>query len=198
MAGLRNYRGLALVGAFLVITMGVVLLWQPTPRYTSITPARILSEQTFITTKGELTTSSLRGKVSIVYIGYTNCPDYCPTTLGDLKQMMKALGGKADQVNVMFLTVDPNRDTIEKLTSYLAVFDTRFIGARMSEEALPVFTRELGLSYSLGEPGDTGYYPVEHSTNIMLLDKNANLIGFWRYGTIAGDMASDIKQALKQ
>jgi len=174
------------------------MLWKPAPKYTSFTPPRVLSDQTFITTKGTLTTADLRGKVSILYIGYTNCPDFCPTTLGDLKQMMNALGSKADEVNVLFITVDPKRDTIEKLTSYLAVFDTRFIGAQMSPEALPIFTSELGLTYSLGEPGETGYYPVEHSTNMMLLDRDANLIGFWRYGTIAGDLASDVKQVLRK
>lgn len=194
----RNYRGLALVCVALAVTIFGVSLWQPVPKYTSFTPPRALSEQTFYTTQGEMTTADLRGKVSLVYIGYTNCPDYCPTTLGDLKQMMKALGSKADEVNVLFITVDPARDTLEKLESYIAVFDNRFIGAQMSADALPLFTRELGLSYALGEPGETGYYPVEHSTNLMLLDRQANLIGFWRYGTPAGDLASDVKAVLRR
>lgn len=194
----KNYRGLVIIGIALAVTIAVVFLWQPTPHYTSFTPPRAVSQQTFITTKGQLTTADLRGKVSIVYIGYTNCPDYCPTTLGDLKQMMKTLGNRANDVNVLFISVDPKRDTLEKLTAYLAVFDTRFIGAQMSPETLPAFTRELGLTYALGEPGETGYYVVEHSTNIMLLDTDANLIGFWRYGTLPGDMASDVKQLLRK
>lgn len=194
---IKKYRNLLIIVLAFALIAVYIFIREPNTTFTKFDPPKPISEQTFETTKGSLTTADLRGKVSVVYIGYTNCPDFCPTTLGDLKQTMKALGNKSDEVNVLFITVDPKRDTLEKLSSYIAVFDTRFIGARMSAEALPIFTRELGLSYALGEPGETGYYSVEHSTHLMILDKDTNLVGFWRYGSLPGDMAGDIKALLR-
>jgi len=197
LAFLQRYKYIVLAFAALAVLAVYTFTREPSVTFTRFSPPKPVSDQKFFTTQGELTTPDLAGKVTVLYIGYTNCPDYCPTTLADLKSVFKSLGQLAGKVNVIFITVDPRRDSIEKLSAYMSAFDPRFIGAQMEPRVLPVFTRELGLAYSLGEPNENGYYPVEHSTNLMLLDQNTHLIGFWRYATPRGDIASDIKLLLR-
>lgn len=197
MAFLNRFKFVVLAFAALAVLAVYTFTREPSVSFTRFSPPKTVSEQKFFTTQGELSTADFAGELTIIYIGYTNCPDYCPTTLADLKSVFKELGQLADQVNVVFITVDPNRDSIEKLNAYMSAFDSRFIGAQMDPQVLPLFTRELGLAYSLGEPNENGYYQVDHSTNLMLLDQNTDLIGFWRYATPPGDIASDIKTLLR-
>lgn len=197
MALVYKFRFLIISFTLLALLAIFTLTREPQLTYTRFTPPKPISEQIFYTTQGVLTTTDLKGKATIIYIGYTNCPDYCPTTLAELKTVFKALGAQADEVNVVFITVDPGRDSLEKLSGYMGAFDPRFIGAQMDADVLPTFTRELGLFYELGEPGENGYYSVDHSTNLMLLDQNTQLIGFWRYGTPPADIASDLNGLLR-
>ena len=159
-------------------------------------PRKIASLQTpLLTATGPLTLGDMHGKLVLLSIGYTNCPNYCPTTLANLRRVVELLDpAQTAQMQVVFLSVDPSRDTPEKLAAYISAFNPSFIGANATTDAgLASLVKEIGGYYKLGEPDKNGYYTVEHSTNLMLLDKAGNLRAFWSYGTEPSQIAADLR-----
>jgi len=120
---------------------------------------------------GETTSlADLGGRVVVLTFGFTNCPDICPTTLVDLRTMLAALGDKADEVTVVFVTVDPARDTPPQLRQYLAHFSDAIIGLTGSEAEIAAVAARYDIRYAKQEPDDGGYYAVDHSSFVYLLD----------------------------
>ena len=138
-----------------------------------------------------------KGKVVLVYFGYTYCPDYCPTTLTEIQKVKDQLGDKADKVDAVMVTVDPERDTPERLKEYLAFFDPSFIGLSGTEDQLTPIKRAYGIA-SMREDATPGsaYYSVGHSTQLFAIDPEGNLRLMWAYGTAPEDITSDIKHLL--
>lgn len=124
----------------------------------------------------------LRGHWTFAFFGYTNCPDVCPTTLkllDDVAQKLSAQAGILDDTQFLFVSVDPQRDTPERLADYVAYFNEDFIGATGEPDAIDKLTRQLGLLYmraegSSEEPSDEGYL-IDHSASIVLLDKQGRM-----------------------
>ena len=116
-----------------------------------------------------------RGKVVLLYFGYTHCPDVCPTTLALLSHALKALGTSADQVRVLFVSVDPARDTLEQLKTYAAAFGPEFVGLRGSEAELKALTRRYRVSYGYGKPDASGAYEVSHSSAVYVFDREGEI-----------------------
>ena len=117
------------------------------------------------------TLADFRGKVVVVAFGFTNCPDVCPTTLAGLAAAMQALGADAQQVQVLFVTVDPQRDTRELLSQYVPAFHPSFLGLRGDEAALEKVKKEFHV-YSSIRPGRTPEsYTVDHSGQIFVFDR---------------------------
>ena len=120
---------------------------------------------------------SLRGKWSFVYFGYTYCPDVCPTTLAELARARKLLeeAGADAATQYVFVSVDPQRDTPQRLAQYVAFFDRTFVGATGSDDALTGLTRQIGVAYAFpgGKKGDR--YAVDHSSIVALFDPDARL-----------------------
>ena len=112
----------------------------------------------------------LQGKPSVVFFGFTYCPDVCPTTLAKLAEWMKALGPDADRFNVVFITIDPARDTPAQLKRYLASFDPRFRGFTGSDQAIAAAAHEYDV-YVQKVPLPGGGYTMDHSTGVYLLDR---------------------------
>ncbi len=141
------------------------------------------------------TAADYRGKVVILYFGYTHCPDVCPLTLSKLHQVMRKLGSTAKQVQVLFVTVDPKRDTPAVLRQYLAAFDSRFEALRPTGEALDSFTHHYDASYSYDQPDANGNYVVNHSAAIYIFDGKGKmrLIGTGGADTTSG-IAADIRK----
>jgi protein SCO1 len=142
--------------------------------------ARPLPEFELETAAGEpLTRADLEGKWSLLFFGFTNCPDICPDTLAVLDAVMGDLDtmGRERKPQVVFVSVDPERDAGEALSEYVAWFNPDFIGATGSPGALESFTRQLGVVYYLGEPGADGYYSVDHSASVMIVDPQGRLYG---------------------
>lgn len=125
-------------------------------------------------TAGEtVTADDYRGKIVLLYFGYTSCPDICPATLGNLRHVMERLGKDADQVRILFVTVDPQRDTRKKLGSYTGFFGPQFVGLRGDDSALQALTKRYRVTYSRGTPDPkTGNYPVTHSSAIFVFDRS--------------------------
>lgn len=138
-----------------------------------------------------------KGKVILLYFGYTYCPDFCPATLNDFAKVKDELGDKAKQVNVVFVTVDPDRDTPARLKQYLEFYDPAFIGLSGTQDQLTPIERAYGVSATKDEatPG-SAYYSVSHSTSLYAIDQNGNLRLTWAYGTSPDDITSDVKHLL--
>lgn len=140
-----------------------------------------------------------RGKLVLLFFGYTSCPDVCPTTLADLKQVRQRLGNDADKVQVVFVTVDPDRDTPERTANYAAQFDPSFAGLSGTQAQLGPVWQAYGVYHQLNKksPSDTTY-EVEHSSQVYLLDGSGNLRMTFAFGTPVDDVLADVRQILKK
>lgn len=115
----------------------------------------------------------LSGKPTLLFFGYTHCPDVCPTTLFELAQVMQALGSDADRVQVVYVSVDPERDTPALLKDYLSSFDARFIGLTGSPEEVANVAREWRAIYRK-VPEQNGEYTIDHTAAVYVLDRAAH------------------------
>jgi len=118
----------------------------------------------------EVTADTYRGKIVMLYFGYTHCPDVCPTTLADLSQAVSKLGSVASRVRILFVTVDPERDTPQLLNSYTQAFGPEFVGLRTNDPELRRLTKRYRVTYSLGIPDARGNYEVTHSSAVFVFD----------------------------
>lgn len=142
------------------------------------------------------TMSDFAGKVVVLFFGYTHCPDVCPTTMNDLKNTMKLLGDKSNEVQVLFITLDPQRDTQEVLAKFVPSFDERFIGlwGGLQETAETLGSYKIFFSKV---PGDSeNNYTIDHSSGIYVFDKTGKVRLYMGYGEKPADMANDIKKLL--
>lgn len=122
------------------------------------------------TTEGAVSNDALKGQWTLLFTGYTFCPDICPTTLSDLKSLLPSLQSEVDEpVTVWMISVDPQRDDIERLKQYVGYFGEAFVGVRAEHKSLFPFVRDLGLMYSIPEEGEENYL-VNHSAAIILVN----------------------------
>jgi protein SCO1/2 len=135
-----------------------------------------------------------RGKAVVVFFGFTHCPDVCPTTLADASQALKQLGKDADRVQVLFVTVDPERDTRDVLAKYVTAFDPRFLGLYGDAAATQRAAKEFKVYYEKRKTGDS--YSVDHSGQSYVIDPQGRLRLFVRHDRIASDLAPDLKALL--
>lgn len=119
----------------------------------------------------KVTAANYLGKVVLLYFGYTNCPDICPTTMATAAEIFKKLKGKADQARFLFVTVDPNRDTLDVLKKYTAAFGPQFVGLRGTPDELTALARRYRVSYSVTPATKGRPYEVTHSSAIYVFDK---------------------------
>lgn len=142
------------------------------------------------------TLADFRGKLVIVDFGYTQCPDVCPTTLHDYAEAMKKLGADAAQVQFLFVTVDPKRDTPKLLKEYVPAFDPRFLGLRGDAEATERVTKDFRI-YAQARPGKTPEsYTVDHSSQVFVFDREGRLRLMIPAATAPADIASDLRVLL--
>jgi protein SCO1/2 len=139
-----------------------------------------------------LTLADWKGRWTIAFFGYTNCPDVCPTTLVTFKQVWKQLDpAAARNLRFDFVSVDPARDTPEQLARYVGYFSKDFVAASGSDEELTALTRALGLVYSR-EKADNGNYAVDHSASAVLIDPRGFQVGLFRPPFDAAGIAADL------
>jgi protein SCO1/2 len=141
--------------------------------------------------------AEFRGKVVVVSFGYTHCPDVCPTTLSDLAASMKLLGDDARRVQVLFVTVDPERDTPQLLAQYVPAFNPTFLGLYGDAAATAATAREFKVLYQK-QPGSTpGSYAMEHSAGTFIFDPQGRLRLFASHGQGPNVFAHDIRELLR-
>ena len=143
---------------------------------------------------GQFNLKSLSDKIVLIFFGYTSCPDVCPSTLSDMKRVTKLLGDDADSVQVIFITVDPDRDTVEKLNSYLSLFDPKFLGLTGAVSDLEKVWEEYGVYREVDTSSKTAAgYLVNHSSRLYLIDQKGRLFLTYGYGTSPDSIAEDIE-----
>ena len=142
------------------------------------------------------TLADFRGKAVVIFFGYTQCPDVCPATLATLAQAMKDLGADADRVQVLFITVDPDRDTADLLSKYVPSFDPRFLGLRGDADATARTAKEFKVLYQK-VPGPTpGSYTMDHSAGSYVFDPKGRLRLFVSNAQGADVYAHDLRALL--
>jgi protein SCO1 len=140
--------------------------------------------------------ADFRGKAVVIFFGYTQCPDYCPTTLSELAAAMTRLGGDASRVQVLFVTVDPERDTRELLAQYVPAFNPTFLGLYGDAEATAATAKEFKVLYQK-QPGPTpATYTMDHSAGTFIFDPQGRLRVFETYGRGPEVLAHDIRAVL--
>jgi protein SCO1/2 len=142
------------------------------------------------------TLADFRGKVVVIFFGFTHCPDVCLTTLAELAQVAKELGDEARKMQVLFVTVDPERDTPEVLGRYVPSFDPSFLGLSGDAEATARAAKEFKIYYQK-QPLPDGGYSVDHSAGTYILDQQGRLRLFARYGAGAPALLHDIRILLR-
>ena len=143
------------------------------------------------------TLADFRGKAVVIFFGYTQCPDVCPTTLAALAEAMKQLGPDADRVQVLFVTVDPARDTPALLAQYVPAFDSRFLGLYGDDDATQKVAREFKIIYQK-QPGATpDTYTMDHSAGTYIFDPQGRLRLYVGYGQGADVFAHDLAELLR-
>ncbi len=155
----------------------------------------------FILTRDDsqtVTQKDYLGKPVILYFGYTHCPDVCPTTLADLAIALKQLGSEADQARVLFVSVDPARDTPAVLKSYVNAFGPWFVGLTGNQQQLEAITKRYRVAYRLGTPDAQGNYVVYHSSAVFIFDRQGNARLLTGLSDKPDLIAADLKRLLAE
>lgn len=141
--------------------------------------------------------SDFKGKVVVVFFGYTQCPDVCPTTMQELSDVKRLLGADGDKLQAVFVTVDPERDTTELLKAYVENFDPSFVALRPTPEQLPALAKEFKIYFKRVEGKTPTSYTMDHSAGSYAFDTQGRVRLFNRYGSGAKVLAEDFKWLLK-
>jgi protein SCO1/2 len=160
-------------------------------------PPRAAPDFTLDGSHGEaLELSEFRGKIVVLGFGFTHCPDVCPTTLAVLAQARKKLGSLAEDVQVIYVTVDPERDNPDQMRRYLTTFDSTFLGGTGSAERLAAVRKAYGIAAEKKVYGNS--YSVAHSSYTYFIDREGRLRALMPYGRTPDDYAHDVRILLKQ
>jgi len=143
------------------------------------------------------TLADYRGKAVVIFFGYTQCPDVCPTTLAALAEAMKRLGPEADRVQVLFVTVDPERDTPQLLAQYVPAFDPRFLGLYGDAEATARTAKEFKVIYQKVPGATAGTYTMDHSAGTYVFDPQGRLRLYVSNGQAPDVFVHDLRELLR-
>jgi protein SCO1/2 len=175
---------------------------QPAPqppafRATDITGAEFARDFRLIDHNGQTRTlADFRGKAVALFFGYTHCPDVCPTTLSDFAAALQQLGSQADRVQVIFVTVDPERDTPELLREFVPAFNPGFLGMYSDPDTLRQLAKEYKVIYQKTSVKAADDYLIDHSAGTYVYDPQGNLRLLMPYGSSPEAIAQDLKTLL--
>lgn len=140
-----------------------------------------------------------RGKVVVVFFGYTNCPDICPATMSDMQVVMNRLGDQRDQLKVVFITVDPERDTSERLNRFIGMFDNDIVGLTGETEALNAVYKAYGAGATRRDLPDSALgYAMDHTATSTVIDKQGQRRLLFGFGTPVDDVFSDLSALINE
>ncbi len=197
---------LAAVGVLLGFALVLVAVFAVRPSTSTtkfksevVQPKELVVEFTLNSTLGKsVSLSDYRGKVVLLYFGYTFCPDVCPTTVADIKRSVEMLGPQADQVQFLMITVDPERDTPQKFGEYLRYFNPSFVGLTPRADELARVATLYGARYYKHEGTVATGYLLDHSSWVAVIDRDGYLVLRIPFGLKPQDIVSDLKILLSQ
>jgi protein SCO1/2 len=172
----------------------------PKPEFKSvdITGADYAKNFSLTDHNGQLRTlQDFKGKVVVLFFGFTQCPDVCPTSMAELAEVKRQLGADGDKLQGLFISVDPERDTPEVLKAYMTNFDPSFLALRPTPEQLAAVAKDFKVYYKKVEGKTPTSYTMDHSAASYLYDPQGRLRLYARYGSGAAVLVSDIRQLLK-
>lgn len=143
-----------------------------------------------------VTAGDYRGKFLLLYFGYTNCPDVCPTTLSRLNNIVTGLDQQVQQMRILFVSVDPDRDSLQKLKEYSAYFGPEVVGLRGSQTELQALTKMYRVTYGYDKPDEHGNYEVSHSSAVYVFDALGAARLLFRPTDSMAAMSHDLKRLL--
>lgn len=196
--------GLAIGLLLGLLTIGVIRgdlsFFSPGYRGIELPTPRPIDDFTLVTHTGKVASlSDFRDRITLLYFGYTYCPDVCPDTLTELVKAMDALDPQErEKIQVIMVTVDPARDTPDVLADYLDHFDPSFIGLTGGEEEIREAANSVGIFINK-QPGsiESGYL-IDHTASISVVDQDGSAVLMFKFGTPAEDIAADLKRLLKE
>lgn len=185
--------------------MGVIALWavwkyleRPyTFRGSVIDPPVITKDFLLLDQHGQpFSLSNQQGKAVLLFFGYTHCPDVCPVTLAEFTRIKEDLGAAASQVSFVYVTVDPERDTVPVMSAYMQNFDPDFVALTESREKLEVVWSSFGVYQSRQESTSAGGYLVDHTARTYLIDPQGRLVATYPYEMSEADVVADVQHIL--
>ena len=194
----KLYRALAIGGVFIVLLLVTACQSEHEFAGTELPAPHPAPDIELESADGPVSLSDFKGKYTYVYFGYTFCPDVCPTSLATLKSLKEDLGENAGEMEVVMITVDPERDTAEKLAEYMGYFDSSFVGLTGEKETIDQIGAPFGLFYEKHEGSEATGYLVDHTAHVYLLDRDSNTIVAYPHGTTAESFAKDLEYLIKQ
>ena len=201
--------GILLLAIAILLSLRQTLLASPTPTPTAepaamgitpVDPPIVLADFTLPASTGEdMSLSDLHGSYTMLFFGYTHCPDFCPNTLAEYAQIKEGLGDDAERVQFVFVSVAGERDTPDVLADYVSRFDPAFVGLQGDAATLEEIGGDYGLSYQLhaGEADESGNYAVDHTTFSYLIDPQGRLRALISYNAERADIVTYIQSLMQ-
>lgn len=190
--------------ALSLLLFWAITVWQPSGTQSDIHSPLGLVEAprggdfTLHSPSGPLALHDLKGKVVLLYFGYTSCPDICPTSLGFTSQALASFGKtEQEKVQMLFVTVDPERDTLDKLKIYTAYFHPSILGLSGTPEEIAKVAKSYGAVYAKQETGSAGGYVVDHSAYTYVIAPDGTLFKILDHGTPPAQVVEAIRAAMK-
>jgi protein SCO1 len=171
---------------------------KPSFRNTDITGAEFAREFALTDHNGQARTlADFKGKAVVVFFGFTQCPDVCPTTLAEMTEAVKQLGSDGNKLQVLFITIDPERDTPELLKKYVPAFHPSFLGLTGNAEAIAKVAKEFKVFYQKSAGKTPGSYTMDHTSNSYVFDPQGRVRLVIKHGMGTEPLVQDLKQLLK-
>lgn len=166
---------------------------------TQFDPIRPVTDFTLTNQDGQpVRLSDYRGKLVVLFFGYTHCPDVCPTTLARLNRVMRELGDEAKGLQVLFVSVDPERDTPARLKQFLSHFNSAFVGLTGQAEEVAAVNMAFGVYVKKEEVGSAAGYLVTHTARIYVIDRQGRLVLTFPADAAVQDIAADLRYLLEE
>jgi protein SCO1/2 len=196
----RRPRPIAwLAAATLILTAMLIGCANSDPHYNLKNISGLVSPLEFRLTDQDgqpVTAADYRNDLVVLYFGYTRCPDECPTTLAMLAHALRTLGPQASQVRILFVTVDPHRDTTAVLKRYVNNFGPQFVGLRPDQDELTALSKRYRIAYHYEKPDKDGNYEVDHSSAVFIFDRNGRARLLALSDNTSQQVASDLHRLL--
>lgn len=190
--------GIGIVIFFTGLALGVYFFSPHTFHGTVIQSPSPSFDFTLTGADGDVSLSDFRGKLVVIYFGYTFCPDICPATLANVGQALRRMNeSQAKDVQLIMISLDPQRDTPKKLSEYVAHFYPSFIGITGSNEKLAEVTSLYGIFYEKSAGSTTENYTIDHTATLLVIDREGYLKLVFPFGVTVDEIADDLKYMLR-